>query len=42
MRDLFRAESDVLQRVLKHTVTVLYAQAVRPSAELISCGRAGM
>jgi len=42
MRDLFRAEMDVPQRILKHAVAVLYAQAVRPSAELISCGRAAM
>jgi hypothetical protein len=42
MRDLFGAEFDVPQRILKHAVTVLYAQAVRPSAELISYGRAAM
>jgi hypothetical protein len=40
MRDLFRAEIDVPKRVLKHAVAVLYAHAVRPSAELISCDRA--
>jgi len=40
MRELLRAEIGVPQRILKHAVTVLHAQAVRPSAELISCGRA--
>jgi len=42
MRELFRAEIDVPQRILKHAVTALHAQAVRPSVELISCDRAAI